>query len=86
MVECRDIKIVDVGLLNLDAMLARVEQLRHDYDIVAAVGTLSTRNCRVFRFCPMNYIFSGQGTMALTNLLQSHCQRPNGMGIGWTPS
>ena len=31
-VECSDIKIVDVGLLNRDAMLARVEELRRDYD------------------------------------------------------
>lgn len=78
-VECRDIKIVDVGLLNRDAMLARVEQLRHDYDIVAAVGTINPELPGI-PFLPMNYIFSGQGTMALTNLLQSHCQRPNGLG------
>ncbi|WP_298731748.1 sigma 54-interacting transcriptional regulator [uncultured Subdoligranulum sp.] len=78
-VECRDIKIVDVGLLNRDAMLARVEELRHDYDIVAAVGTINPELPGI-PFLPMNYIFSGQGTMALTNLLESHCQRPNGLG------
>lgn len=77
--ECDTIKIVDVGLLNRDAMLARVEQLRHDYDIVAAVGTINPELPGI-PFLPMNYIFSGQGTMALTNLLQSHCQRPNGLG------
>lgn len=64
-VECSDIKIVDVGLLNRDAMLARVEELRRDYDIVAAVGTINPELPGI-PFLPMNYIFSGRGSMALT--------------------
>lgn len=78
-VECSDIKIVDVGLLNRDAMLARVEELRRDYDIVAAVGTINPELPGI-PFLPMNYIFSGRGSMALTNLLEAHCQHNSGIG------
>lgn len=78
-VECSDIKIVDVGLLNRDAMLARVEELRRDYDIVAAVGTINPELPGI-PFLPMNYIFSGRGSMALTNLLEAHCQHDSGIG------
>ena len=78
-VECSDIKIVDVGLLNRDAMLARVEELRRNYDIVAAVGTINPELPGI-PFLPMNYIFSGRGSMALTNLLEAHCQHNSGIG------
>ena len=68
-----------MGLLNRDAMLARVEELRRDYDIVAAVGTINPELPGI-PFLPMNYIFSGRGSMALTNLLEAHCQHNSGIG------
>lgn len=59
--------------------VARVEELRRDYDIVAAVGTINPELPGI-PFLPMNYIFSGRGSMALTNLLEAHCQHNSGIG------
>ena len=61
------------------ALDARVEELRRDYDIVAAVGTINPELPGI-PFLPMNYIFSGRGSMALTNLLEAHCQHNSGIG------
>ena len=77
--ECEKIHIVDIGLLNRDAMQARVAEIRRDYDIVAAVGTMNPELVGV-PFLSMDYVFSGHGTMALTNLLAEYCQKNTGLG------
>lgn len=69
----RNVHIEDVGLLNRDAMLQKVEQLRANFDIVAAVGTINPELPGI-PFLSMEYLFSGYGTMALTNLLENHRQ------------
>ncbi len=69
----RNVHIEDVGLLNRDAVLQKVEELRQSYDIVAAVGTINPELPGI-PFLSMEYLFSGYGTMALTNLLENHRQ------------
>lgn len=46
---------------------------------MAAVGTINPELPGI-PFLPMNYIFSGRGSMALTNLLEAHCQHNSGIG------
>lgn len=77
--ECQEIHIVDVGLLNRDAMLSRLEELRRRYDVVAAVGTMNPELPGI-PFLSMEYVFSSQGSMALANLLQDHHRKPDGLG------
>ncbi len=77
--ECRGIHIVDVGLLNRDAMLSQLEELRRHYDVVAAVGTMNPELPGI-PFLSMEYIFSSQGSMALSNLLEDYHRRSNGLG------
>lgn len=77
--ECQEIHIVDVGLLNRDAMISRLEELRRRYDVVAAVGTMNPELPGI-PFLSMEYVFSSQGSMALANLLQGHHRKPDGLG------
>lgn len=77
--ECQEIHIVDVGLLNRDAMLSRLEELRRRYDVVAAVGTMNPELPGI-PFLSMEYVFSSQGSMALANLLQDHHRKPDRLG------
>ncbi|HBF37721.1 MAG TPA: transcriptional regulator [Firmicutes bacterium] len=71
--ECNGIHIVELGLLNRDVMLERVDQIKKEYDVVVVVGTMNPELPGV-PFLSMNYVFSSHGTMALTNLLTDCCQ------------
>lgn len=77
--ECSEIHIVDVGLLNRDAMLSRLEELRQRYDVVAAVGTMNPELPGI-PFLSMEYVFSSQGSMALSNLLEDYHRKSNRLG------
>lgn len=73
------IEIIEVGLLNRDALCVRVEEIRQHYDIVAAVGTMNPEIESV-PFLSMDYVFSGHGTLALNKLLEEHFHHNTGLG------
>lgn len=66
--ESNGIHIEELGLMDRQAMLNRVAQIRRDYDVIVVVGTMNPELPGV-PFLSMNYVFSGHGTMTLTNLL-----------------
>lgn len=79
MADCRDIEIIEVGLLNRDALMARIDEIRQHYDIVAAVGTMNPELAGI-PFLSIDYVLSGHGTLALNNLLEEHFHRNARLG------
>lgn len=65
------IKLVEVGILNRDALTESVNKICRDYDIVAVVGTINPEIPGV-PFLSKDYIFSSQGTLALNSLLEDY--------------
>lgn len=68
--ESNGVHIEELGLMDRQAMLSRMAEIRRDYDVIVVVGTMNPELPGV-PFLSMNYVFSGHGTMALTNLLAS---------------
>ena len=73
------IKLVEVGLLNRDALEESVRKTCQDYDIVAAVGTINPELPGV-PFLSKDYVFTSQGTLALTSLLQDYFKEEISLG------
>lgn len=76
--ECSSIHIVELGLMDRRAMLEQVAKIRREYDVLVVVGTMNP-DLPGIPFLSMNYVFSGHGTMTLTNLLADCGQVRHGL-------
>ena len=74
--ECSNIHIEEIGLLDRQSMLSRVEQIAKEYEVLVVIGTMNP-NLPGIPFLAMNYVFSSHGTMTLNNLLAGCSQHQN---------
>lgn len=71
LVDYGNIAIVEVGLLNRDALITRVEELRQKFDIIATVGSMNPELTGI-PFLSIPYVLSGYGALALNKLLEDY--------------
>ncbi|OCN00539.1 hypothetical protein A7X67_16995 [Clostridium sp. W14A] len=76
--ECSSIHIIELGIMDRRAMLEKLARIRKEYDVLVVVGTMNP-DLPGIPFLSMNYVFSGHGTMTLTNLLADCGQVRSGL-------
>ncbi|MBF4695775.1 sigma 54-interacting transcriptional regulator [Fusibacter ferrireducens] len=66
-----NIEIIEMGLFNRNELLEKVNKIKSTKEILAIIGTINPDLSNV-PFFSLNYVLTGHGTLALTNLLSQN--------------